>query len=406
MSIQQNFPAISPSLNLNFARSKTLDPRITFSRTSTATRVNEQGLVEVVSADIPRFDHEYDASTGVIKSLGLLVEESSSNLITYSEDFTQSIWDAPVTGRSRATRVTSTGIDDPSGGTTAATYKNGGTAADELIWRAEGGTANVPYTMSVWIRRRTGTGQIDFVVGDNIAVEVTNQVTTEWKRISVTATPTQTTIRAYIQILGINDEIDIWGYQLEQKAFPTSYIPTSGGTATRNPDNVSMTGDNFSDWYNQEQGSFLWIGNVYSREISPVQPFRVNQGANLRGLGIQFDTRSANNSTSFVSRTQTSNIPGKVAPSGIIPSDNKIKIAGGYIESVGLSTIRAAFNGLPEDSYTGSSQTDITYDTMYEIEIMGNRGISGTNNQFTGVCEQLVYYPRILTDAQLQNLTK
>jgi len=155
------------------------------------------------------------------------------NLITYSEDFTQSIWDAPVSGKSRATRVTSTGIDDPSGGTTAATYKNGGTAADELIWRAEGGTANVPYTMSVWIRRRTGTGQINLVVGDNIAVEVTNQVTTEWKRISVTATPTQTTIRAYIQILGINDEIDIWGYQLEQGESATDYYATTGTAKTR-----------------------------------------------------------------------------------------------------------------------------------------------------------------------------
>jgi hypothetical protein len=155
------------------------------------------------------------------------------NLITYSEDFTQSIWDAPVTGRSRATRVTSTGIDDPSGGTTAATYKNGGTLADELIWRIAAGTANVPYTMSVWIRRRTGTGQIDFVVGDNIAVEVTSQVTTEWKRISVTATPTQTTVRAYILIKGINDEIDIWGYQLEQGESATDYYATTGTAKTR-----------------------------------------------------------------------------------------------------------------------------------------------------------------------------
>ena len=88
MSIQQNFPAISPSLNLNFARSKTLDPRITFSRTTTATRMNEVGLIEVVDADKPRFDHEYDPVSGNVKSLGLLIEDSRTNLLKRSEDFT------------------------------------------------------------------------------------------------------------------------------------------------------------------------------------------------------------------------------------------------------------------------------------------------------------------------------
>ena len=80
MSIQQNFPAISPSLSLNFARSKTLDPRITFTRTTSGTRTNERGLVEVVPANSPRFDHSYDPVSGTVRSLGLLVEEARSNL--------------------------------------------------------------------------------------------------------------------------------------------------------------------------------------------------------------------------------------------------------------------------------------------------------------------------------------
>jgi hypothetical protein len=71
MSIQQNFPAITPSLSLNFARSKKLDPRITFTRTSSATRTNETGLVEVVPANAPRFDHSYDSVSGSVRSLGL-----------------------------------------------------------------------------------------------------------------------------------------------------------------------------------------------------------------------------------------------------------------------------------------------------------------------------------------------
>jgi len=428
MSIQQNFPAISPSLNLNFARSKTLDPRITFSRTSTATRVNEQGLVEVVSADIPRFDHEYE--NGVIKSLGLLVEEQRSNLITYSADFNN--WTKV------RSYISGVNVISPDGTESANKIVEDNSLGTHYVRKLPTVSADAVCAISVYVKSAQRsqfaihtygsngwndsltaiydlpTGNITGTNAENCTI---NAVGNGWYRATYIATKNSTSgtanvdfytaLNGNVSYQGDNSSgIYLWGAQLEEGAFPTSYIPTTASTATREPDNVTMTGDNFSDWYNQEQGSFLWIGNVYSREISPVNPFRVNQGANLRGLGIQFDTRSANNSATFASRTQSSNIPAKIAPSGIIPSDNKIKIAGGYIESVGLSTIRAAFNGLPEDSYSGSSQTDITYDTMYEIEIMGNRGISGTNNQFTGVCEQLVYYPRIFTDDQLQNLTK
>jgi hypothetical protein len=59
MSISQNFPEEGPTLNLNFAGSKTLDPRITFSRTTTGTYMDANGLIVTAPADAPRFDHRY-----------------------------------------------------------------------------------------------------------------------------------------------------------------------------------------------------------------------------------------------------------------------------------------------------------------------------------------------------------
>ena len=75
MSISQNFPNTRPSLSINFARSQTLDPRITFTRTTSGTRVGPDGYIEVIPADQPRFD--FDPVTG--ECLGLLIEEQRVN---------------------------------------------------------------------------------------------------------------------------------------------------------------------------------------------------------------------------------------------------------------------------------------------------------------------------------------
>jgi hypothetical protein len=82
MSISQNFPEEGPTLNLNFAGSRTLDPRITFTRTSSATYMGRDGLVKIAPANSARFDHRYNSTTGEVESLGLLVEESRSNLLS------------------------------------------------------------------------------------------------------------------------------------------------------------------------------------------------------------------------------------------------------------------------------------------------------------------------------------
>jgi len=95
MSIKANYPDIRPTLNLDFANTKRLDPRITFTRTTTGTYVGSDGLIKTAAIDEARFDH--DPATG--ESLGLLIEESRTNLDTNSEtledwDFTQASADS------------------------------------------------------------------------------------------------------------------------------------------------------------------------------------------------------------------------------------------------------------------------------------------------------------------------
>ena len=74
------YPTIRPTLDLNFAATKVLDDRITFTRDSIGTYVGEDGLIKYASNNVPRFDH--DPITR--ESLGLLIEESRTNKVSNS----------------------------------------------------------------------------------------------------------------------------------------------------------------------------------------------------------------------------------------------------------------------------------------------------------------------------------
>ena len=80
MTIRALYPAAQPALDLNFARAKRLDPRITFTRDDSqgrATYVGPDRLIKTAALGAPRFDH--NPTTG--ESLGLLVEEQRTNSI-------------------------------------------------------------------------------------------------------------------------------------------------------------------------------------------------------------------------------------------------------------------------------------------------------------------------------------
>jgi len=72
--------ALAAALNLNFIANDTLDPRITFTRASTATYTDVDGVLQTSAVNAPRFD--YDPVTHA--PLGLLREEQRTNLVLNS----------------------------------------------------------------------------------------------------------------------------------------------------------------------------------------------------------------------------------------------------------------------------------------------------------------------------------
>ena len=127
-----------------------------------ASRINKEGLIEFMGADVPRLDYSGGGCPV------LLTEPQSTNIITYSEDFTQSFW----TGLSNASLSTTSTIT-PSGSTNAVRVTSlvGDDDLRGLVTIANGST----YTNSCWIRRVSGSGTISIVDVNGVTNSIASQ---------------------------------------------------------------------------------------------------------------------------------------------------------------------------------------------------------------------------------------
>jgi len=267
-------PASRPALLLDFANSLYVDPRITFTRASAATRVNSTGLLESVASNVPRLD--YDPIT--LECKGLLIEESRTNLLTYSEQFDNADWI-----KSRCT-VTANAITAPDGTLTAdKMVEDTQTGAHHLNRGGFAFVSGTTYTISQHVKAAErnkcalglGNSTVTFNGGaaaatfDLVAKTATKgayglsagiqELPGGWFRVWLTGTADSTgNDTAFAPFLNNGSTtsytgdgtsgIYIWGAQLEVGSFPTSYVPTTTTAVTRAADVAAMTGMNFSEW--------------------------------------------------------------------------------------------------------------------------------------------------------------
>jgi hypothetical protein len=423
MSIQQNFPAITPSLSLNFARSKKLDPRITFTRTSSATRTNETGLVEVVPANSPRFDHSYDPVSGSVRSLGLLVEEQRVNYALNSS--TPSLWTIPnmiQTGNSviLPDGTTSTGVE----------YRGETEDANLKLLRplpsGSGIVAGDTWTFSVFLRAGSedtchlalldrfnsgSTGRtFDMVNGVFTGPQGFGGTVSQgssgvekypngWWRVWINAVFTinepdghQIYLRLWANSGSVpfTTSFSAWGAQLEKGSFPTSYIPTTTSTVTRTADNASITGSNFSDWFNPTEGT----------TVIQIQNYNISNTST--SLFSYSGTTFPNNSMNYFRQLDAQPV-GQIIFNGTLPMN--IGLGAVWTDS---SLQKHAFF-YQKDNSGIANRSLVSLDTSVDIPVVeritiGSASTLQTNNKFT--LSQLTYYPRRLSNAQLQTLTR
>jgi hypothetical protein len=405
-----DYPAILPTLDLDFANSKTLDPRITFTRSSGGSYVGPDGLIKYAGVNQPRFDH--DPTTG--ESLGLMIEEPRSNSFQYSEQFDNSYWDKITSFiQSNVTtapdgNITADKLIPSLTGTTGGYVVKNQTYVSGTIYTASCFAKAAEFSTFSFIFQSSAFGSAittRFNLLNGTLGTITGSATASiqafpngWYRCTATATATAT-VSDGIQYRTGNmgngtSGIYIWGAQLEVGTFPTSYIPTTTSTRTRNSDRVSITGTKFSSWYNQSEGTTYW--NASRKYDIPSSNFpgvwNVSDSLGANAISNSFLTNTLSSFNVFSNNKQVALI---YPPTKVTPLLNR-KSSGAYK----IKDYATSLNGSLYKSNVSGPVPIVT-----QLNIGGNQ-FGNTSNILNGTISRLTYYPKRLPDSQLQALTR
>lgn len=317
---------VLPRLALDFTTAS-LDARISVTRAAnTATAINSSGVIAVVNANLPRFD--YNPTT--LACRGLLIEESRKNILLNSL----------IDGTSLSTQSV----------TTTATA----------------------YTLSFY-----GTGSIVLSGTASATVSGTGAYPT---RTTSTFTPTAGTLT-----LTVSGTVQY--AQLEAGGFVTSFIPTdsTAGGITRNADVVTMTGTNFSSWFNNTEGAFSFVGDcgasgVSARLLNCSDGTAGNKIENVRSSGGAIQTLVFSDGAATTSNT--------------VALNTQFKTTFAY-KANSLATSLNAGNVAGDSSVTIPTVNRLTF------------GATGTNIAYiNGHIAKVSYWPQRLINAEVQAFSK
>jgi hypothetical protein len=341
----------------------------------------------------PRFD--YDPVTLAAK--GLLIEEQRTNLITYSEAFDNAAWtlyQATVTanattapdGTSTADMLSATGspfglalrsISVTSGATyTATVFLKGGSISTGIFGVTDTGTG-LDYSVSVNLNSGTITSTS---AGITSSIQAAGN---GWYRVAITRTASGTSLNPFVGPNASSGSIYAWGAQMEAGAFATSHIPTVASTVTRSADVASV--NTLSPWYNATQGTLYVEVNRYAQNV------------NVRGAIFHDGTTSNYLALSEVTYSGSS---------AAVVSGGAVQAAiGTGSTSIGIKKNAFAYktNDFALSENGGSVLTD-TSGTIPTVTTMGVGNLTSANVG-TGHIRRIAYYPRRLTNAELQALT-
>lgn len=327
------------------------------------------GLLVPSATNTPRI--EYDESGNL---LGLLIEESRTNLGLHSNDLTNAAWTKSNTTAGK----TSTGPDGVANSASRLTASAGnGTCLQSVT----SGSATRAY--SVWLKRITGTGNIQLTV-DNGGTWTTKTITADWTRVDISQAAVTNPIFG-IRIVTSADAIDVWCNQLESAAFPSSAIPTTTGSVTRAVDACSRT-----------------LGVEFSATAgTAVVSGRASPGISASGQVVyEFGDGTGNESIRFQRQANTDLARALVADGGVGQASIDATFANStdykHALAWAVNDFATAFNGT-----AGTPDTSGTLPTVTTLNLGNLAAVSHAN----GHIRTFDYWPERKATAELLRLT-
>lgn len=405
-----------PTLVYDFARAGTLrdgvskrDNYISITRNTTGTYFGSNGLIKTAAAFEPRFEYSIGGSC-----LGLLIEERRENLATYSEQFNDGSW----------VKLNSVGISanvttSPDGTTSADKFVENTNTSHKVLAKSFTLTASTTYTFSLFVKSaersnimihlrksdystrfggffnlatKTFTGETSGggVLASSSIIEYPNN----WFRLTITGDiGANTAAVTTLYLCDTNNNIGyaadgtsglfVWGAQLEEGPFPTSYIPTVASPVTRSADNHTIVSPNF---YNPPISSIVLH---YTPKVGVAT-------ATQTLLAFDNDTVSSEIKMSIVGITPTLNVVDATRATVSIATSPNISTTD--IEYRVAFTIKQDKHTLTNNGVGIVTANSGSLPTNVNVMRIGH---DKRGNSFNGYIKKLIYYPRELPTSTL-----
>lgn len=427
-----NFPSTRPTLSLDFGNSQLVDSRITYNRADTAINqasyYDKHGVLRFAELGAPRITHDPITK----QCLGLLIEQSRTNLLLNSENY-QTTWAVSNTSNASITNVNASNPSDTNNVglfvcTTVASVNRRLFCSGDLT-----ASASTAYTFSIYVKSvnwqyihirlspvavtteaiaDANYNLVDAtVVQQNIGTATINQVGNGWYRLTLTGTtPAGTTlIRPSIVLVDgptkiaataavgvVNAGIQVFGGQLEAGAEASSYIRTSStSSVTRALDYAYIDQSNFKSFYGDSKQGSLVIEYTLLYKDSALSVISLEYSANAGGNHI----RIRHNATKQAHYVVTDGGTGQVnmLPTGYATTNTLYKRAVAFANN----SFQQAVNGVlsPAEDTAGTVPT-----TINRMRIGSETSDGGL--PINGCIRKIAFYPTRLSNEQLQLLTQ
>ena len=369
ISIQYPLTYISSSLGVHTVDIIATNTNIGFAKSTVGVvKIDNVSIKEVTNdTDLPRID--FTDGTG-----SLLLEPQRTNLVNYSEDFTQ--WTAG--SNTSLTFVSDVVAPDGSLGVYRLTLP----AQSSTYLAANVFASQNPLALSIYAKSVNTNNDFNFYDGNNPSS--TKTATDEWQRFNYIGNGDEFVIVNFGDTF--ETDIYIWGAQAEAGSYATSYIPTSGSTVTRSADVANNSGN--ADLFNDSEG-------VLYAEIAAL----ANDGT-FRSISISSD--AGYNNSIMIRYVSTSNQINVITRIGSATNNTSVdvnditefnKIAFKYKSENCVLFINGVQVATSSQAFNSSGINNLSFD----------RG--GGAAEFYGKTKAVAVFKEALTDEQLQKLT-